>query len=90
MSEVRWIAEPASGSPILIVALQGLFDIAGAATDAVDHLAEQSLTRTRIASIEDHMYQVLPGATRPEVLVSDRIPAGGSGEYFDQVTTCWV
>lgn len=52
MSDVIWIAEPTSDSPILIVALQGLFDIAGAATDAVDHLAERATSAVKIASID--------------------------------------
>lgn len=56
MNQVRWIAEPAAQSPILIVALEGLFDIAGAATDAVNHLAEQAHSRVRIASIDPEIF----------------------------------
>ena len=51
-SAVRWVAEPRAEAPVLIVALQGLFDIAGAATDAVDHLSGLASSRRLIASID--------------------------------------
>lgn len=38
------------------MALEGLFDIAGAATDAVNHLAERASTRVKIASIDPEVF----------------------------------
>jgi hypothetical protein len=42
-------------------------------------------TDTRLASVRENIQQLLPNSERPEVLVSDTIPPGGSGEYFDHV-----
>lgn len=57
MSEhVRWLAEPSADSPILVMALEGLFDIAGAATDAIDHLATLSGRTVKIASIDPEVF----------------------------------
>lgn len=56
MNELTWLAEPTLESPILIVALEGLFDIAGAATDAVDHLADRALSSNKIASIDPETF----------------------------------
>jgi hypothetical protein len=53
---VQWLVDPAADSPIMVVALEGLFDIAGAATDAVDHLAEGAVTQVRIASIDPEIF----------------------------------
>lgn len=56
-SQVQWLTEPSSDSPILIVALQGLFDIGGAATDAVDHLVSIAQRKAHVASIDpEHFY----------------------------------
>lgn len=52
MDHVRWQAKAKAEAPILIMALEGLFDIAGAATDAVDHLVEQSEAKVLLASID--------------------------------------
>ena len=38
VSLVNWRADPELESPIMVVALRGLFDVAGAATTAVEHL----------------------------------------------------
>ena len=47
---------------------------------------DPALTQTRVASVHDQMARLLPGERpQPEVLVSDMVPAGGSGDYFDQV-----
>ncbi len=56
MTEVVWHALPTSDSPILVMALQGLFDIAGAATDAVDQLIERAESPTPVASIDPETF----------------------------------
>lgn len=56
MSHVRWEASSSADAPILIMALQGLFDIAGAATDAVDHLTAQATSRVKIATIDPEVF----------------------------------
>lgn len=38
------------------MALEGLFDIAGAATDAVDHLSSQAASRVKVASIDPEVF----------------------------------
>jgi len=38
------------------MALEGLFDIAGAATDAIDHLVEQSDAKSRLATIDPEAF----------------------------------
>lgn len=53
---VHWEAESSAESPILVMALEGLFDIAGAATDAVDHLATLATRRIKIASIDPEVF----------------------------------
>jgi len=56
MDHVQWVATPTSDAPILVMALQGLFDIAQAATDAVDHLAEHASHQIKIASIDPEVF----------------------------------
>jgi proteasome assembly chaperone (PAC2) family protein len=56
MDHVLWDTESSSDAPILVMALEGLFDIAGAATDAVNHLAEQATARVKIASIDPEVF----------------------------------
>lgn len=47
---------------------------------------DPALTQNRLASVQNHMNRLLPGERpHPEVLVSDTGPAGGAGDYFDQV-----
>lgn len=56
MSEVHWHREPTSGGPIMVMALSGLFDIASAATSAVDHLVEHARTDVKVASIDPEIF----------------------------------
>ncbi len=56
MSHVLWDNESTADAPILVMALEGLFDIAGAATDAVNHLAERATKRVKIASIDPEVF----------------------------------
>ena len=49
---VVWDGESRGDAPILVMALEGLFDIAGAATDAVNHLGTRATRRIKIASID--------------------------------------
>lgn len=42
-------------------------------------------TQARVASVQQFLLKCLPEGPRPEVLLSDVVPTGGSGEYFDQV-----
>ncbi|MEM7094045.1 MAG: PAC2 family protein [Actinomycetota bacterium] len=55
-SHVVWHEEPGVTAPILVIALEGLFDIAGAATDAVDHLAGTAASKRKIASIDPEVF----------------------------------
>jgi hypothetical protein len=42
-------------------------------------------TMTRVESVRSYLERILPDAPRPEVMLTDTIPPGGSGEYFDEV-----
>lgn len=55
MEELIWRTDPPDGQPIMAVALRGLFDVAGAATDAIGHL-DQRGTPTEIASIDPEVF----------------------------------
>lgn len=55
MSELSWIAEPNLDRPILAIALKGLFDVAGSATDAVRHLGREFDT-TKVAEIDPESF----------------------------------
>lgn len=56
MSHVNWEASPNTDAPILVMALEGLFDIAGAATDAVQHLNAQASASVKIAAIDPEVF----------------------------------
>jgi len=56
MQHVRWEAQPSADAPILVMALEGLFDIAGAATDAIVHLNDQAASRVKIATIDPEVF----------------------------------
>lgn len=56
MEHVLWEATTSADAPILVMALEGLFDIAGAATDAVDHLGDRATDRVKIASIDPEVF----------------------------------
>ena len=55
VSELSWISEPDLDRPILAIALKGLFDVAGSATDAVRHLGREFDT-TKIAEIDPESF----------------------------------
>jgi len=55
-NHVFWNAKSRADAPILVMALEGLFDIAGAATDAVDHLASSAISRVKIAAIDPEVF----------------------------------
>lgn len=52
------------------MALQGLFDIAGAATDAVDHLVARAATKVHVASIDPEVFFDFT-QERPQVSIDD-------------------
>lgn len=56
MSHVNWLSSPRAEAPILVMALEGLFDIAGAATDAVQHLTAQASSSAKIAAIDPEVF----------------------------------
>jgi len=56
MSHVVWEGESTSDAPILVMALEGLFDIAGAATEAVAHLNTNATQRRKIATIDPEVF----------------------------------
>lgn len=53
---IDWLSEPQLDSPYVVLALAGLFDISGAATAAVEHLASQSKTSHTVASIDPEVF----------------------------------
>ena len=69
-SHVEWHADRTASSPILVMALQGLFDIAGAATDAVDHLMAKADARVHVASIDPEVFFDFT-QERPNVSIDD-------------------
>jgi hypothetical protein len=42
-------------------------------------------TLARVDAVQAMISQIDPQGSRPEVLLTDKIPAGGSGDYFDSV-----
>lgn len=56
MTHVDWQADPSADAPILVMALEGLFDIAGAATDAIDHLSAKADSKRLIASVDPEVF----------------------------------
>lgn len=54
-SQVEWAGEPEVKGPILVVALKGLFDTAGAATDAIAHLRRGRTVR-KVANIDPEVF----------------------------------
>lgn len=69
-SHVDWHGEATTEGPILVLALEGLFDIAGAATDAVAHLMQRSVAPRRIASIDPEVFFDFT-QERPNVSIDD-------------------
>ena len=46
---------------------------------------EPGVTNLRVASVERHLDKYLPEGARPSVVLTDKIPVGGSGEYFETI-----
>lgn len=44
-------------------------------------------TLARVDAVQEFISRLLPDGQRPDVLLTDRIPVGGSGEYFDAVNS---
>lgn len=42
-------------------------------------------TLTRVEQVQEQVARIIPDGSRPEVLLTDTIPTGGSGDYFDTV-----
>lgn len=70
MSQVEWTEQPQSNAPILVMALEGLFDIASAATDAVAHLTNQATVATSLCSIDPEIFFDF-SQQRPRVSIDD-------------------
>lgn len=68
--QVRWLEDPDASAPIVVVALEGLFDIAEAATGAVRHLIEDCDEPRHIASIDPEVFFDFTQA-RPTVRLED-------------------
>jgi len=56
MDHVQWEADSSANAPILVMALEGLFDIAGAATDAVAHINANAMSRIKVAAIDPEVF----------------------------------
>lgn len=70
MSQVKWTERPRNSGPILVMALEGLFDIASAATDAVSHLTDRASTATSLCSIDPEIFFDFT-QQRPRVSIDD-------------------
>ncbi len=68
--KVRWIVTQAPSHR------RTVFVLRGATPDA---------TLARVESVQASITQLAPQGARPEVLLTDVIPVGGSGDYFDAV-----
>jgi len=68
--KVRWIVTQAPRHR------RTVFVLRGATPDA---------TLARVDAVQEAITRLVPQGNRPEVLLTDVIPAGGSGDYFDAV-----
>ncbi|HRX80142.1 MAG: hypothetical protein H6821_01570 [Planctomycetaceae bacterium] len=68
--KVRWIVTQAPPHR------RTVFVLRGASPDA---------TLARVEAVQESITQLVPQGARPEVLLTDVIPVGGSGDYFDAV-----
>lgn len=68
--KVRWIVTQAPPHR------RTVFVLRGATPDA---------TLARVDAVQETITQLAPQGSRPEVLLTDVIPVGGSGDYFDSV-----
>ncbi len=46
---------------------------------------EPGATKLRIQSVERHLAKLVPEGARPSIVLTDEIPTGGSGEYFENI-----
>lgn len=42
-------------------------------------------TTLRVQSVERHLDKLVSDGTRPQVIITDKVPTGGSGEYFENI-----
>jgi hypothetical protein len=68
--KVRWIATQAPMHRRTVFVLRSL---------------EAEATAARVNSVKEYLEKLLPDGPRPEVLLTDTIPPGASGDYFDEV-----
>ena len=68
--EVEWLEVPELRRPLLVVALEGLFDAAMAATSATQHIVEASDAATVIARIDPETFFDFQ-QRRPEVFIDE-------------------
>ena len=68
--KVRWIATQAP------MHRRTVFVLRGPAPEA---------TAVRVNTVKEYLTELLPEGPRPEVLLTDTIPPGASGDYFDEV-----
>jgi hypothetical protein len=68
--KVRWIVTQAPPHRRTVFVLRG---------------ATPDSTLARVDAVQEAITQLVPQGNRPEVLLTDVIPVGGSGDYFDAV-----
>ncbi len=68
--KLRWIATQAPPHRRTVFVLRG---------------PTQDATATRVAAVQRALEKLVPEGHRPDVILTDIIPPGASGDYFDQV-----
>ena len=68
--QVRWIVTQAPPHRRTVFVLRG---------------PNQEASLDRVAAVQDVISRLVPEGPRPEVLLTDTIPVGGAGDYFDAV-----
>lgn len=68
--KVRWITTQAPPNRRTVYVLRGETDEA---------------TQTRLAAVQEHLAGLHPRGVKPQVAITDIVPPGGSGDYFNEV-----
>lgn len=68
--KVRWIVTQAPVARRTVYVLRG---------------ETPAATTTRLDTVQEYLATLVPEGARPDVLLTDIVPPGGSGEYFDAV-----
>lgn len=68
--KVRWIVTQAPPHRRTVFILRG---------------ATPEATMARVESVQQEVARIMPEGGRPSVILTDTVPAGGSGDYFDSV-----